>query len=319
MIQKTTILLLFQSAALCSQIPMNGLIGGWPFTGNANDMSGLGNHGTVFGATLTKDRFNQPGAAYSFNGANSSIVMMTAGPTGSVSRSVSFWARPTATNLAVGFGYGDADLNGGIFQVNFNYNCEGVGFDNSVQAVIRSGSVVNNTKWHHIVAVHDATVGIQVGNVKLYVDGVLQSNVNCSVGGTTSTISTNNTFPITVGRTANASARYFNGDLDDFYFYNRALTPAEVLQLYNYVTSSFESAADFELSVFPNPSTSIITIYSPIEIHQIEILDLVGRVCQNDRPDSKDVVVDVSSLSRGVYLLRCRSAGNVSITRIVKY
>src|SRR5664280_1057369 len=35
-----------------------GLVGYWPFNGNANDLSGNGNNGTVYGgATLTSDRF----------------------------------------------------------------------------------------------------------------------------------------------------------------------------------------------------------------------------------------------------------------------
>jgi hypothetical protein len=37
-------------------VPTNGLVGWWPFNGNANDESGNGNHGTVNGATLTADR-----------------------------------------------------------------------------------------------------------------------------------------------------------------------------------------------------------------------------------------------------------------------
>ena len=38
-------------------VPTNGLLGWWPFNGNANDESGNGNDGTVNGATLTTDRF----------------------------------------------------------------------------------------------------------------------------------------------------------------------------------------------------------------------------------------------------------------------
>ncbi len=38
--------------------------------------------------------------------------------------------------------------------------------------------------------------------------------------------------PIRIGY--DNTVRYFKGDLDDFYMYNRALTPTEVLQLYNY-------------------------------------------------------------------------------------
>ena len=37
----------------------NGLVGYWPFNGNANDESGNGNDGTVNGVTLTNDRFDK--------------------------------------------------------------------------------------------------------------------------------------------------------------------------------------------------------------------------------------------------------------------
>jgi hypothetical protein len=51
----------------------NGLVGYWPFCGNANDASGNGNNGTVNGATLTTDRFGNSNGAYSFNGVNNNI------------------------------------------------------------------------------------------------------------------------------------------------------------------------------------------------------------------------------------------------------
>ena len=45
-------------------VPTNGLLGWWPFNGNANDESGNGNDGTVNGATLTTDRFGVSNKAY---------------------------------------------------------------------------------------------------------------------------------------------------------------------------------------------------------------------------------------------------------------
>ncbi len=47
----------------------NGLIAHYPFDGNANDVSGNGNHGEVHGATFTKDRFGNADSAYSFDNA----------------------------------------------------------------------------------------------------------------------------------------------------------------------------------------------------------------------------------------------------------
>ena len=45
----------------------DGLVAYYPFNGNANDESGNGYNGTVYGATLTYDRFGNPNSAYSFN------------------------------------------------------------------------------------------------------------------------------------------------------------------------------------------------------------------------------------------------------------
>ena len=45
----------------------------YPFNGNANDASGNGNNGTVYGATLTTDRFGNPNSAYYFNGLSDYI------------------------------------------------------------------------------------------------------------------------------------------------------------------------------------------------------------------------------------------------------
>lgn len=46
----------------------DGLVAYFPFNGNANDTSGNGHDGTVFGATLTEDRFGNPDSAYNFDG-----------------------------------------------------------------------------------------------------------------------------------------------------------------------------------------------------------------------------------------------------------
>jgi len=46
-----------------SYIPKSGLIGWWPFNGNANDESGNKHNGKVNGATLTSDRFGNTSQA----------------------------------------------------------------------------------------------------------------------------------------------------------------------------------------------------------------------------------------------------------------
>ena len=55
------------SQSIPSYIPSSGLVGWWPFNGNANDESVNGNSGTVNDANLTTDRFENVNKAYSFN------------------------------------------------------------------------------------------------------------------------------------------------------------------------------------------------------------------------------------------------------------
>src|SRR3990167_996949 len=54
-------------------IPIQGLVAYYPFNGNTNDESGNGNNGTLYGPTLTTDRFGNPNKAYSFNGTSDYI------------------------------------------------------------------------------------------------------------------------------------------------------------------------------------------------------------------------------------------------------
>src|SRR5664279_2093476 len=72
---KTLFGILTITAALAIQIHAqtflnNGLVAYYPFNGNANDASGNGMDGVVYGATLTADRFGLTNSAYRFDGSS---------------------------------------------------------------------------------------------------------------------------------------------------------------------------------------------------------------------------------------------------------
>jgi hypothetical protein len=96
-----TIIIILFSNTLLSQIPTNGLIGYWPFSGNANDTSGNNLNGTVNGAILTEDRFGNPSSAYSFDGNDDYILVndddLLSFPNNEFT--FSFWVNPTLTQL----------------------------------------------------------------------------------------------------------------------------------------------------------------------------------------------------------------------------
>ena len=66
----TFLTILTATAQVPSYVSTNGLVGYWPFNGNAQDASGNGNHGTVNGATLSTDRNSLTNSAYFFTTDN---------------------------------------------------------------------------------------------------------------------------------------------------------------------------------------------------------------------------------------------------------
>lgn len=62
-------------------------------------------------------------------------------------------------------------------------------------------------------------------------NGVQLPAITC-ISGTTQTANTGTIQPISFGRIHDGPIRFFNGQLDDFYLYNRVLSPTEVMQLY---------------------------------------------------------------------------------------
>src|ERR1017187_5713954 len=103
--KKTTLFLSFSAAFLFSNIASfaqsnldSGLVGCYPFSGNANDFSGNKHNAVVNGPTLTSDRFGNANSAYSFNGTSDFIAINNfdslIGKADEVS--VSVWAAATA-------------------------------------------------------------------------------------------------------------------------------------------------------------------------------------------------------------------------------
>ena len=75
-----------------SYVPTNGLVGWWPFNGNANDESGNGNNGIPNGSILTTDRNGNINSAYHFDGM-SKISTNAQGPSGISSRTITLWCK----------------------------------------------------------------------------------------------------------------------------------------------------------------------------------------------------------------------------------
>ena len=255
----------------------SGIMAWHPFCGNPNDESGNGNNGIANGPLLTQDRFGNANSAYQFNGTSDYILTSLMPPAGKNSRTISFWAKTNDPNIMVPMDYGDANANGGSFDLIFNSPCEGFGLDVGDGVVTRGDTSLLNNNWHHCVLLYDSAYGNTISNARMFIDGIEQSSVSCSAIDPNAEIQTIAANPLNIGR-AFTNVRFFHGDLDDIGVWNRILTNQEILNLYQTgicfqnvtVTDTLIINANItgfnpvtyqhSIKIYPNPAYDHITI-----------------------------------------------------------
>ncbi len=236
----------------------NGLVGYWPFCGNANDLSGNGNNGTVNGATLTNDRFGLANSAYSFDGVNDFVQCTQSGISGNHSVTVSFWIKSGIGSGHV-FSYGGNGSSGNDFRVLINsYGSCGnsIAFD-----IYNSGTGFTTTFgnfWDNYTIVYNSSLGNSVLSSSIYKNGTLLSN-SCFTSNAVATNFLNN-FPITFGRYhGTIPTDYLNGQLDDIGIWNRALNAAEIQALYTQGQATYlwsNGATTPSITISPTQTTT---------------------------------------------------------------
>jgi hypothetical protein len=286
---------------LPNYVPVNGLIGWWPFNGNANDESGNGNNGTVNGASLISDRFGNINKAYNFDGVDDSISTSFIGVLGQNSRSISFWAKTSSTLEMTPIIYGSNNF-GERFNATFNYASQGLTIGTGNSAITyNTPSSINDNNWHHYTFVLQPLSSPSTEDFQLFQDGVLLNLPNHFYNSTT-LINTTTGYPLIFGGiTPNIDYPniFFNGDLDDIGFWDRALTQQEISDLYNGnicyqnitvtdtllinmgITGFNPVIYNNTIKIFPNPANDHITIdygnFATMNGYQLKIENSLGQ------------------------------------------
>jgi hypothetical protein len=81
--------------------------------------------------------------------------------------------------------------------------------------------------------------------------------------------------------------------------------------------NSIQEFEDSTLEIYPNPSSNHITLSCDEKIHQIDILDISGRMIISEKSSSFQSVVDIKKMKPGVYLLKVRLENGKVICRKV--
>ena len=207
-------------AQLPDYLPTDGLVGWWPFNGNANDESGNGNDGVVNGAAPTEDRFGNANSAYYF--VDNNIIDFGLSNdfaiTSNVISSVSLWFYSASGKHPFLNKYEDSEAGNSNFFI---------GGDDGIHVTANGQNSIfypiSPAGWFHVVAVYDGTNG----TVQLYINAqsVATGSLNYN-----NLVSTN---PLVIqGTRMNNGYDDADGKIDDIAIYNRALTPEEITALY---------------------------------------------------------------------------------------
>jgi hypothetical protein len=209
--------------------PVNaGLVGYWPMnegTGTvASDASGNGNQGTWNGSLIGGSHYagGKFGGAGNLDGVGNYVVTGTNGfPLGNGPRSVFAWIYFTAAspNYYV-FGYGNSTITGAVagLRVTPSLVFQGVSDD------FASAFTVTSNTWHFIGFTYGGGTSMVI-----YYDGQSQTGtlaipLNTVLPGSD---------PSNIGQKPFGGGFYYGGQIDDVRLYNRALSAAEVNQIYN--------------------------------------------------------------------------------------
>jgi hypothetical protein len=218
-------------AQVPNYVPSSGLVGWWPFDGNANDESGNGNNGTVTGATLSDDRNGIPNKAYYFSssGCGTRIDANVNTTTIQSGLSISIWVLRSG-NGCIGpriFEFWPGNNGPGQAQWGWDNSTSVIGMGSTTSTGFGCNSSVPipaNNVWIHLVYTNDGSVGKFYSNGNLV--STVASNGNPILAGS-----------VSFGRMNHPSWDAFNGKLDDIGVWSRALTECEVQQLYLSQTS----------------------------------------------------------------------------------
>jgi len=221
----------------------NGLVAYYPFNGNANDESGNGNEGTVYGAQLTDDRFGNSESAYYFDGNADRINVPHDSVQNTELLTVSMWVKPDPIqnqgwiHLVWKNTVGGADgFSCLLYPDNRPYATIG-GY--SPDRWIFTSTALAANEWNHVVFQYDGT------NNKIFINGELDT-----ITSNNSSI-TPSSRPMQIGGAAYNDQYSFRGILDDIKVYSWALSENEIQELY-----SEESAFTKEKIVFAGKAPS---------------------------------------------------------------
>lgn len=202
----------------------------YDFTGDVTDASAYGRDLVAQGAlTPTFGNREGTGDAYTASGVFADhLASGYTGISGGTARTVTGWFKTTGTSRETIISWG-TNAAGQMFNVMIENGVPRI--EGGTSSLKTSNTGLNNDVWRHIAVTYDPSDGDKLSNCKIYVDGVIATNLTDAGGSFNSentVINTNTTTNFLRIGSAVYSSYVFNGALDDIRIYDLALTAAQV-------------------------------------------------------------------------------------------
>lgn len=305
-----------------------GLVAKYTFSGNALDESGYGNHGTVYGATLSSDRFGTPNSCYYFNGINNYIKVPNH-PSLNIDTSITitFWFKaeiPFSFNgwdeYIISKTYGNSASSYAVFanaDVN-HYDTLGFSFNNYTSHVMH---YFFDNKWYFYAMFYDYSLGVafyNFNNTEFWSHNfgphnLIPNNAPLSIGCL---------FNDTAG---NSPTGFFKGYIDDIRIFKRTLSVQEIEDIYDEIITGAAPAGtshnSFQLTANPGNHSIRVSYHSESESKVgIMLYDMTGRLlCLEYDYKAAGMFrreVPLPNLAEGIYVVQLISGKDICTGKI---
>ena len=224
------------------------------FEGNAQDLSGNYYHGSAsnvvydYNGTASNIAYATGlfGKAASFNPSNTSHINIDNLDFPTNNFTVSVWVYLNYVSSSSGY---DMILttakqnSGGYFYFTFTHNVLTY-YDTGAGASVSANTTVVSNQWYHCVLTKSSSTG-----VKLYLNNVVVGSNSGYTSNNTSNTTSGGVNTIGWYNTGSSTTASFDGLMDQFRIFEKALTAPEINSLYN------ETATSAALATIDNPTT----------------------------------------------------------------
>ena len=241
--------------------------------------------------------------------------------TGSAARTISAWVRyddrlDTTNGSHTIVNMGDPN-SPSLGRTTFTFAAA----NNQIQCGVSGGNVkhfytngegLENGGWHHVAFTYPA--GGTLADLIYYLDGVPVTDDDAGANSTKVLATTAD--KIYIGSNGKNGTKWFDGGgIDDVRIYDVALSPTQMLAVYNENALSIAGFAYGEIKAFPNAVDDILHIKTTSNRSlEINVFDIAGKSVIKTSGNS----VDMSALTSGMYIVKVREDNKEANLKILK-